>query len=381
MSDFLPDGPRRLAVNLALVTVGGVGAWKGATGFLAGQARTARKVIPKPEGVPYQGDGIYRPGATEPEAWRFDSRYDLHMMIFGDSLAAGLGVDRTSALPGVLLARSLAEESGTSVRLSVKAIAGATSKGLAAQIDAVRIAGGRPDVSVILVGGNDVTARNGIVPSARRLGRAVERLVDAGSEVVVGTCPDLGAIQPVPQPLRSVMQGLSLQLAAAQKARVTRAGGTPVSIAQSLSPELRARPDEYFSEDRFHPNSAGYELAAGLLLPAVFRVLGIWDGSDDERAGAPPPEAEPRAQSAPTDDAPDEGIATDADDDRQPVLRRVTHRLLTFVRDHENDVPEAGESSGHTVDGDSAVDHEQAREAAETLQRRSRILRGYGDAG
>ena len=31
---------------------------------------------------------------------------------------------------------------------------------------------------------------------------AVRRLREAGAEVVVGTCPDLGAVQPVPQPLR-----------------------------------------------------------------------------------------------------------------------------------------------------------------------------------
>ena len=38
---------------------------------------------------------------------------------------------------GVLIARGLAEESGQRVRLSTKAIVGATSKGLSGQIDAL----------------------------------------------------------------------------------------------------------------------------------------------------------------------------------------------------------------------------------------------------
>jgi hypothetical protein len=39
-----------------------------------------------------------------------------------------------------------------------------------------------------------------------------------------------------------------------------------VSIAALLSPEFLARPHDLFSADRFHPNGAGYELAANVLL-------------------------------------------------------------------------------------------------------------------
>ena len=43
----------------------------------------------------------------------------------------------------MLIARGLAEESGKLIRLSTKAIVGATSKGLSGQVDAMFVAGPR----------------------------------------------------------------------------------------------------------------------------------------------------------------------------------------------------------------------------------------------
>ena len=67
--------------------------------------------------------------------------FDLHLMIFGDSTAAGYGCASGDELPGVLIARGLAEASGKRIRLNTKAIVGATSKGLSGQIDAMFVAG------------------------------------------------------------------------------------------------------------------------------------------------------------------------------------------------------------------------------------------------
>ena len=49
----------------------------------------------------------------------------------------------------------------------------------------------KPHIAVILIGGNDVTHLTRPQTAVRDLGQAVARLVDSGSEVVVGTCPDL----------------------------------------------------------------------------------------------------------------------------------------------------------------------------------------------
>ena len=102
--------------------------------------------------------------------------FDLHLMIFGDSTAAGYGCTSADEVPGVLIARGLAEQTGKRIRLSTKAIVGATSKGLSGQVDAMFVAGPPPDAAVIMVGANDITALNGISPSARRLGAAVRQV-------------------------------------------------------------------------------------------------------------------------------------------------------------------------------------------------------------
>lgn len=268
----------RDALYTSAAAVGGAGATWGAYALLTKQARTARTVIPHRTDKAPSKDGVYSPGTTTVERPGPHHPSDVSLMVFGDSTAAGLGVDDAEHTPGVLLARGLVAETGRTVRLAVKAIVGATSKGLAAQIEAAFIAKQIPDVAVIIVGANDVTALNSIEPSARRLGAAVAQLRGAGAEVVVGTCPDIGVVQSIPQPLRSVIRQYGLQLAARQRAHVLAAGGHPVPFADTLTPEFLEAPERMFSPDNFHPSAAGYELAARLLLPEVLAVLGEWHG-------------------------------------------------------------------------------------------------------
>ncbi|MFE3292563.1 SGNH/GDSL hydrolase family protein [Rhodococcus sp. NPDC059234] len=246
--------------------------------YLMGQASTARGVIGRNVTKPPEADGVYTPGCGAPQPWRPGVDWDIYLMIFGDSTAAGVGCTSADEVPGVRLARGLAEETGKRVRLSTKAIAGATSKGLEGQVDAMFIAGPPPDAAVILIGANDVTAKNAIHASARRLRDAATRLRLAGSVVVVGTCPDLGVVGAIPQPLRSVVRRWGRLLARAQTAATLEAGGHPVALADLLAPEFLAAPDAMFSADHFHPSAAGYELAAKQLLPVLAAALGEWDG-------------------------------------------------------------------------------------------------------
>jgi lysophospholipase L1-like esterase len=227
---------------------------------------------------PPEADGVYGPGDRSPQPWRPGSSADIHLMIFGDSTAAGMGCAVADEVPGVLVARGLADETGKRIRLSTKAIAGATSKGLEGQVDAMFVAGPPPDAAVILIGANDVTKKFAISSSASRLHDAVERLTAKGTAVVVGTCPDLGVVTAIPQPLRTVVRDWGRRLARAQTAATLNAGGHPVALADLLSPEFLAAPDTMFSADRFHPSAAGYELAAGHILPVLAAALGEWTG-------------------------------------------------------------------------------------------------------
>ncbi len=250
----------------------------GARNLLNGQADQARRIIPHSWDIPPRADGVYAPGGGPVQKWSRGVPFDLHLMIFGDSTATGYGCRSADEVPGALIARGLAEESGKRIRLSTKAIVGATSKGLSGQIDAMFVAGPPPDAAVIMIGANDITKPNGIGPSARRVATAVRRLRAAGAVVVVGTCPDFGVITAIPQPLRWVARSRGLRLARAQAAAVRSAGGVPVPLADLLSPEFLQAPELLFSDDMFHPSAAGYALAAKQLLPALCNALGEWTG-------------------------------------------------------------------------------------------------------
>ena len=65
----------------AVAAAGSVGASRGAYELLAAQARIARKVIPKPTTWPFNGDGLYLPGASAPQPWRLGMRADRELMI------------------------------------------------------------------------------------------------------------------------------------------------------------------------------------------------------------------------------------------------------------------------------------------------------------
>jgi lysophospholipase L1-like esterase len=269
--------PRRSTI--ALATAGALAstgtAYLGARNLLVGQAAHTRTVIPKAWDIPPRADGVYRRDGGPVQRWQRGMAADTHLMIFGDSTATGYGCMSAEEVPGVLIARGLAERAGMVVRLSTKAIVGATSKGVAGQVDAMFVAGPPPDVAVMMLGANDVTALNGISQSAQRLALTVRKLRSRGAVVVVGTCPDLGVISAIPQPLRALAHARTSQLARAQTAAVRGAGGVPVAMAQLLAPQFRAAPDQMFSADGFHPSPTAYALAADALLVAVCDALGI----------------------------------------------------------------------------------------------------------
>jgi hypothetical protein len=129
-------------------------------------------------------------------------------------------------------------------------------------------------VAIIMVGANDVTSRTKPGAAVRHLEAAVLALRARGAEVVVGTCPDLGTVRPLGQPLRIYARRLSRRMAAAQTVAVVRAGGRTVSLGDLLGP-LFAERRELFAADQFHPSSEGYFEAAQAVLPSALDALGL----------------------------------------------------------------------------------------------------------
>jgi|SRR5690625_358743 len=270
---------RRSAITLA--TAGALASsgtlYLGVRNLLAEQADFARQTIPRACEIPPRADGVYVAGDTSVQRFQRGMDVDVHLMIFGDSTATGYGCLQAAEVPGALIARALAERTGKRVRLSTKAIVGATSRGLSGQVDAMFVAGPPPDAAVIMIGANDVTALNGITGSAQRLRAAVKRLRCSGAVVVVGTCPDFAAVSAIPQPLRWVAHTRARQLARAQTQAVDAAGGVAVPFADLRAPEFHDAPELLFAQDQYHPSAAGYALAASQVIPPLCAALGEAD--------------------------------------------------------------------------------------------------------
>lgn len=264
-------GAARKLASTAAYGGGGLSLLGGALyGVLRAEAQVARRTIgeaggdPPPDATGWYGRG--RPGPA------------IKIVLLGDSSAAGYGVERVEETPGALLASGAAERADRRVYLRAFAQVGARSSDLGGQLD--RALPIEPDVAVILIGANDVTHRVRPAASVGDLAEAVRRLRDAGVAVVVGTCPDLGTVKPIPPPLKQVARTWSRRVAAAQTIAVLEGGGRTVSLGSVLGPEFAAAPALMFGPDRFHPSAAGYQSLSAVLLPSVLAALDLI--SEDE---------------------------------------------------------------------------------------------------
>ncbi|MEO3775283.1 SGNH/GDSL hydrolase family protein [Micromonospora sp. B11E3] len=248
---------RATALSLIAGTIGGVA-------VLAGEAFVARN---RPYAQPELGLALRatvgRAGAPP-----------LRLVLLGDSSALGVGVARLGDTVGGQLAHLLAEgPTGRRVHLSSVGVSGSRSTDLATQV-ARALLGPRPDVAVVLIGANDATGLRRPAEAAAYLGAAVRRLREAGVEVVVGACPDLGAVRAIAPPLRQVVGWSGRRIARAQTVAVLDAGGTVVDLAAETGPVFRADAGT-FCHDGFHPSADGYRVWAHALLPAVAAAANV----------------------------------------------------------------------------------------------------------
>jgi lysophospholipase L1-like esterase len=244
---------------------GGALAGAAAAGFgvLAAQAVQAKRRIGRQRWVPPYQDGRHGPARGT----------SIRLAILGDSAAAGLGADDAADTVSGVLARGIIEATGRPVTVTNHAVVGAQSADLDHQVS--RCLTARPHVAVIIIGANDVTHLTPRPVAARQLRAAMQRLIDAGCAVVIGTCPDLGTIRPVGPPLRNVARRMSRSLAESQRRAALQVGATPVSLHGLLGAEFIANAEAFFSPDHFHPSGLGYRRIGMVLLPEVLAALGV----------------------------------------------------------------------------------------------------------
>lgn len=239
----------------------------GLVGVLWGEVKLAERRIPIATAAPpISHDTTWvAPGVSA-------SRPPIRLAMLGDSTAAGYGVHRDRDTPAAQIAIGISEVARRPVHVTNVAVVGAESPDLPGQLR--NLGRSRVELAIIMVGANDVTELTKPSVAVPYLERAVRELRAQGTEVVVGTCPDLGTIRPIAQPLRAYARRLSRRMARAQTIAVVHAGGRTVSLGDILGPLFMQRL-ELFSADRFHPSEAGYAEAAGALLPSALDALGL----------------------------------------------------------------------------------------------------------
>ena len=251
---------RRTAVGSVVGSLVGSAA---AVGLIGGQLTLARRRIPRACTLPPVTDGTawVAPGADR-------RRRALRVAFLGDSMAAGYGVDSPAQTLGAQVAMRLSAATRRTVAVRNVAAVGARSRDLRGQLERLD---GKPELAVIVVGANDVTHHCLRADAVRHLALVVHRLLASGTAVVVATCPDVGTLPTLVEPLRSLARHRARQLAAAQAVAARRAGGRVVALAD-LGPSFLRKPD-MFGPDRFHPSAAGYALAAELVAGAALGAL------------------------------------------------------------------------------------------------------------
>lgn len=245
-------------------------ALSGVYGLLVSEGLVARRLIGTSTDRPPSADGIH--GARLPGR-------PLRCLVLGDSAAVGFGMTAAQDTPAALIGAGLSTALGRPVHVHSEAEVGVRTAGLTQQID--RGLSHRPDLAVIIVGTNDVVRQVPPRRAAGQLADVVDRLSATGCVVVVGTCPDLGAVRPIPQPLRWVIRCWSRHLARLQTIAVVEAGGRTVSLGGLLGPVFIERSDVMFGSDRFHPSETGYANMVSVLIPAMT------DGLRDSHADDP----------------------------------------------------------------------------------------------
>lgn len=189
----------------------------------------------------------------------------LKFAVLGDSIAYGQGAARPADTPGERLVASL-DLADIAAELRVFAVPGARSEALAGQ--ARQTVAWGADFALIIIGANDLIRFVPPAVAAEQLRVAVAILREAAVEVVLAPAPDLSAVPWVPPQFRALVQTGSGVLRRAQTEVALAAGVLVADVHTHTAPRFAAEPT-LFSADRFHPSSAGYDVIAEALAPAV----------------------------------------------------------------------------------------------------------------
>jgi lysophospholipase L1-like esterase len=200
----------------------------------------------------------------------------LHLLVIGDSTAAGVGVDDAELGLGGQLARALAARTGRPVEWRAVGRNGATARDLVRHFMHSALEG-PADLVFLSVGANDALG----LRSARAFRSDVGRLVGEtfaahpAAVLLMSSLPAFFRFQLLPDPLRRSLYRHSQAL---ERVARTLVDAHPRA---HMSPPPPPYTEGFFATDDFHPSAIGYKDWAGF---AIDNAWGVgFDRLIDER--------------------------------------------------------------------------------------------------
>ena len=195
----------------------------------------------------------------------------VEMAAFGDSAMAGVGVHHVEDSLPVQLAHRVADSTRRRVHVLGYARSGArTIDVLTRQVPQVTLG---PDVSVLLVGTNDVidmTTRATLIHSSTAL---LDALVSLGAPVVMSGLPKFRAMRLLPHPLKAAVLGYGAMVGAVQRrATAMQPRVRLVDVVGAVGSDF-VTDEGLMSEDSFHPSAAGQAVLAAKSWPVARKLL------------------------------------------------------------------------------------------------------------
>jgi lysophospholipase L1-like esterase len=216
----------------------------------------------------------------------------LRMLVFGDSTAAGVGVDRAEEALPTRLAEVVAADRNRRVHVTSYGWNGARVADLLHDqlpraLGPLREGETQPvlptaDIVAIVIGANDATRRTRLRRFRRDLRSLLAKMREGAphAEIVLAGVPVFrGALRQV-EPLMVLTDQYGRLLRRAQREEARAAGVAFADLARDATPRMRLRRD-VLSTDNFHPSAVGYQIWAEVIAAAL-----AGDEAGVEQAGA-----------------------------------------------------------------------------------------------
>lgn len=218
--------------------------------MLLTQGRRLRKSTPRLPDAPLPWHGRVDPGGSG--GGERASR-PLHLLVIGDSTAAGVGVDHADLGLGGRLAEALAVRTGRPVHWRAAGRNGATAGDLVRQYLTPALV--EPtDLVFLTVGANDALALRSANAFRRDIRRIIQRTFAAHPEaaLLMSSLPAFFRFSLLPDPLRRSLYRHSQALEREARALIA------AHPRAHMSPPPPPYTEGFFASDDFHPSAIGY---------------------------------------------------------------------------------------------------------------------------